>query len=151
MRSKVGTKRLLDVRVASLIDMPYSDVQLVTGLFLRELVIDLAKIGVVVLPGFGTISMRPYSGVVNGQIVEKFRVDVTKGTAFYRMLKRYGVITGGEIMEKYGVDEGTWDVAAMEKAAAKGCPVCGAKVQVMGQIVKCPNCGTEPFEKKEKL
>lgn len=147
MRREVSTKNHLDTRIAAWVDMAPVDVSLCTGLFLRELVIDLVKTGTVVLPGFGTLTLRPYKGKVNGQEVDKVRVDVTKGTAFYRMLKRYGIPE--VVMEKYGVDEGKWDVEAMEKAAAKGCPQCGAKVQMFGQIVKCPNCGTEPFEKKD--
>lgn len=39
------------------------------------------------------------------------------------------------------------NVEAMEKAAAQGCPNCGAKVHREGQIVSCPKCGTEPFER----
>lgn len=52
-------------------------------------------------------------------------------------------------MEKYGVeeeDDGT-------KLAANGCPDCGAppeKLRYSGGIVRCPNCGTKPFEPKRR-
>jgi uncharacterized Zn finger protein (UPF0148 family) len=49
-------------------------------------------------------------------------------------------------MDKYGVDE---QGAENEKVAAEGCPKCGAKVQKHGNVLACPNCGTEPFEKKD--
>lgn len=48
-------------------------------------------------------------------------------------------------MTKYGVDEGT-DQEALEKKAAGGCPKCGAKPTRHGNVLACPNCGTEPFE-----
>lgn len=52
-------------------------------------------------------------------------------------------------MEKFGVDEGV-DTKAMEKAATKGCPECGAKVIRDGNTVRCPVHGTEPFEQKRE-
>jgi DNA-directed RNA polymerase subunit RPC12/RpoP len=51
-------------------------------------------------------------------------------------------------MEKLGVDEGT-DQEELEKKAARGCPKCGQKVEVMGKVLACPTHGTEPFEKKD--
>lgn len=51
-------------------------------------------------------------------------------------------------MEKFGVDEGV-DTEALEKAAAEGCPLCGAPVQRHGDVLMCPKHGTEPFEKKK--
>jgi len=52
-------------------------------------------------------------------------------------------------MEKFGVDESVNQVA-MEKAAAQGCPECGAKVIKDGNVMRCPVHGTEPFEKKRE-
>jgi len=49
-------------------------------------------------------------------------------------------------MDKYGVNEEV-DQEAMEKAASEGCPKCGGKVQKHGNVMVCPRCGTEPFEK----
>lgn len=50
--------------------------------------------------------------------------------------------------EKYGVDESSnQDPKKMEKAASEGCPKCGQKVQRHGNVILCPNCGSEPFEK----
>lgn len=51
------------------------------------------------------------------------------------------------MIEKYGVDESSnQDPKKMEKAASEGCPKCGQKVQRHGNVVLCPNCGSEPFE-----
>lgn len=50
-----------------------------------------------------------------------------------------------ESMEKFGVDEGV-DQEALEKKAAQGCPICGAKVQRHGTVLMCPTHGTEPWE-----
>lgn len=49
-------------------------------------------------------------------------------------------------MEKFGVDEST-DGEALEKAAAKGCPICGKKPEQHGTVLICPVHGSEPFEK----
>lgn len=57
-------------------------------------------------------------------------------------MKRRGVM-----IEKFGVDEGT-DQDALEKAAAEGCPKCGARCSRQGNLLICPNCGTEPFERQ---
>lgn len=51
-------------------------------------------------------------------------------------------------MEKYGVDE-TKNQENLEKLAAGGCPKCGAKLQRHGQVLLCPNCGSQPFEEPE--
>jgi uncharacterized Zn finger protein (UPF0148 family) len=50
-------------------------------------------------------------------------------------------------MEKYGVDEGI-DQEKLEKSAAEGCPMCGAKLQKHGSTLICPTHGSEPFEQR---
>lgn len=52
-------------------------------------------------------------------------------------------------MEKFGVYQGS-DDSAMIKAAASGCPQCGSKPQVRGNILVCPLCGSAPFEQKDE-
>jgi predicted RNA-binding Zn-ribbon protein involved in translation (DUF1610 family) len=54
--------------------------------------------------------------------------------------------TEDEGMDKLGVDEGV-DQENLEKLAAKGCPVCGEPVEVIGNLLRCRKHGTEPFEK----
>lgn len=51
-------------------------------------------------------------------------------------------------MDKYGVDESV-DQNELEKQAGSGCPVdgCGRKPQRHGNVLMCPEHGTEPFEK----
>jgi hypothetical protein len=51
-------------------------------------------------------------------------------------------------MEKFGVDE-TADTD-LEKEAAQGCPECGKKPIRHGNVLMCPDHGSEPFEKKKK-
>ena len=50
-----------------------------------------------------------------------------------------------EGMTKYAVDEGH-NPDVLEKAAAKGCPICAAPVVKHGRVFACPVHGTEPFE-----
>lgn len=48
-------------------------------------------------------------------------------------------------MEKHGYDQ---DRDLAKTAAEKGkCPQCGSPLS--GQPPVCPNCGSEPFEKRE--
>lgn len=58
-------------------------------------------------------------------------------------------------MEKYGVDESKKDEDKTEKTAEATtpmvdmrCPKCGAELAKHGNVNICPNCGSEPFEKK---
>lgn len=48
-------------------------------------------------------------------------------------------------MEKYGVDESL--TPELEKQANQGCPLCGRKPERHGQVLMCPEHGSEPFEK----
>lgn len=51
-------------------------------------------------------------------------------------------------LDKYAVEEEK-DQDAMKRAFDKSaCPKCGRKVERHGDTLLCPNCGTEPFEKK---
>lgn len=52
-------------------------------------------------------------------------------------------------MEKFGVDEGV-DQESLEKAAAAGCPVCGKTPVRHGNVLMCPDHGSEPFEKPQE-
>ena len=51
-------------------------------------------------------------------------------------------------MEKYSVKQ---PKKGKEKTSAKSgdptCPVCGKKAEIHGSIYKCPQCGTEPWER----
>jgi len=56
-----------------------------------------------------------------------------------------------EGMSKYGVDQN--QSQRMEKYASRGCPNCGTRADKLvkyGSVILCPNCGSEPFEKKGK-
>lgn len=54
-------------------------------------------------------------------------------------------------MEKLGVHEDDELKKEAQDDAEKdpGCPGCGSGVEKHGNVLKCPDCGTEPFEKKE--
>jgi predicted RNA-binding Zn-ribbon protein involved in translation (DUF1610 family) len=54
-----------------------------------------------------------------------------------------------EEMSKYAVNEQV-NQDVMEKAAAHGCPECGAKCERHGDLLFCPTHGSEPFEKKKE-
>ena len=48
-------------------------------------------------------------------------------------------------MEKYAVEEGA-SQEQLEKVAAKGCPQCGKPPVRHGNVLMCPDHGSEPFE-----
>ncbi len=50
-----------------------------------------------------------------------------------------------EGMTKLGVDETQKDP---QKVATEGCPECGKKLVKHGNVVLCPDHGSEPFEGK---
>lgn len=53
-------------------------------------------------------------------------------------------------MDKYGVDEGV-EQESLEKKASDGCPVCGRKDLLRnGNVLLCPEHGSEPFEHERK-
>ena len=51
-------------------------------------------------------------------------------------------------IDKFAVSEQV-DQEKMEKAAAQGCPECGAKCERHGDLLFCPVHGSEPLEKHE--
>ena len=51
-------------------------------------------------------------------------------------------------IEKYGVD--TEADEELEKKASQDCPKCGKKPVLHGNVLMCPNCGSEPFETEKK-
>lgn len=48
-------------------------------------------------------------------------------------------------MEKLGVDTNT-DNPVKTGSEQDVCPVCSSKVEILGQVKKCPQCGTRPYE-----
>ncbi len=54
-------------------------------------------------------------------------------------------------MEKLGVheDDELKKEADITKETTPQCPGCGSGVEEHGSVLKCPSCGTEPFEKKD--
>ncbi len=50
--------------------------------------------------------------------------------------------------EKYGVREDLPE--DMQKLAARGCPLCGKEPEIRGQVLLCPEHGSEPFERAKR-
>ncbi len=51
-------------------------------------------------------------------------------------------------MDKFGVDQGM--TPEQQKLAAAGCPICGAKPIRQGNLLFCPEHGSEPFERASR-
>jgi hypothetical protein len=131
-------KKKLDQRIAVLTGRTEPEVAAITSTFLRLMVRDLVRGERVWLPGFGTFSMR-------GDIGE-LRVRFQRSHLFKRLLQEL-LHPGGVPMEKLGVDETSGKTQEqLEKEAGHGCPMCGGKVEMMGTVKRCSNCGTQPFE-----
>lgn len=152
-------KHALDGRVAELLGKRVRDVSHITEAFLHEVVRALVESGEVRLDGLGTLHVNCRRGVVpslallkgtatSSRVVpveRKYHVNFRRSIRLKEALRaRFGK---ENIMDKFGVDEGT-DNEKLEKAAADGCPQCGAKCTKHGSTMVCPKCGTEPFEKK---
>ena len=125
------TKGEIDSKVAGVLGLPISQVSLITTTFLRFSALMIARHGILYLVGFGTFKL-------SGKLTDEIRFKKTH--VFRRLIKE-------NPMEKLGVDEGV-DQEKSEKAAAQGCPACGAKVEKVGSLLVCPRCGTAPFERK---
>lgn len=124
------SKRSIDAQVAGLLGIHQSQVSLVTTTFLRLVGRAIAQRGHLYVAGLGEFTR------------DGNKVRFRRGDALHRTLKETP-------MEKYGVDEGQ-DQETLEKAAADGCPECGAKCERHGQTLVCPVHGTAPFEKNSK-
>jgi hypothetical protein len=124
------TKRSIDAQVAAILGIHQSQVSLVTTAFLRMAARHIARYGHLYVDGLGEFTR------------DGLKIRFRKSPRLHSLLKEIA-------MEKLGVDEGV-NQQDLEKAASEGCPQCGAKVERHGQILTCPNCGTEPFEKKSK-
>lgn len=140
------TKRDLDTKVAACTGMGLSEISLVTSLFLRFLALELGQGRAVRVTGFGTFTLRRQK-LRAADAPPKLYVHVRKSGTLLRVLRNRE--PHGGRMEKFGVDQSR-DQSTFEKAAAHGCPVCGASVSRHGEILICPRCGTEPFEKKTR-
>lgn len=155
-------KAHLDRRVAALLGVSPSTATLISSTFLVEVMEALVEGEEVVLDGFGTFTLKKAKGhpatlqrgrkgdLIDIPSVELYRIGFRKSAIFRERIKaKYGKgKTMQELgMEKLGVDEGV-DQDAMEKAAASGCPECGAKCERHGSVMVCPTCGTAPFERK---
>lgn len=53
-------------------------------------------------------------------------------------------------MEKYGVDTVDTVKTSETISVRVRCPSCGASLEANTNVLKCPQCGTEPFEPPEK-
>lgn len=121
-------------------------VRRITSNFFTLLKEHLAKGYEVEIGGFGVFHTAEFIfTAANGDKKPARRVQFKKSLVFKRKYLDQPRETVME--EKYGVDESG---AEQEKAAAEGCPVCGKKAEVHGNLLMCPTHGSEPWEKKEK-
>jgi nucleoid DNA-binding protein/ribosomal protein S27AE len=137
----------------------------VINAFLQELKESIVLTGGCELKGVGKITLRFEQStahhVGNPKVTGAVRVRLyfTKANELKRAIQDHYRLKDAELertveknegMNKYAVDEGGSDSETLEKAAASGCPRCGAAVQRHGNVLSCPRCGTEPFERKTK-
>ena len=148
--------------------MKQSEVAATTNEFLRQIVERLLNFEAVKLEGFGELKLTMRKGgggrilkagnVHKGKgayrplevtIERQYHVSVRKAESFKAaIVARHGsFVTVSKNMEKYGVDESGEE---LEKRAAQGCPICGAKPEKHGNVLACPTHGTEPFETNKK-
>lgn len=157
-------KRDIDAEVARLLDMPSTQVAMVSACFLRTLLHEIVDNGEALVDGFGSFLLREQRTVAIDTLTpgrfkkgergtakkvqsRKFRVWFKKSAKFKRAIETaHGM---ENVMEKYGVDEGVEDQEKLEKQASAGCPECGQKLARQGAVLLCPTHGTEPFEKKD--
>ncbi len=157
----------LDRRVARELKLKSSDVSRVTAEFLRQITHLLVADGVVTLDGFGhfkaelvrpknsnslrqltggTFKKGERTGTRKVEVIPYIRVHFSKANNLKLALKMSQ--PRSDEMEKYGVDTTAGvDQQQLEKQAAKGCPQCGSGLTKHGSVLKCDNCGTEPFER----
>jgi len=62
------------------------------------------------------------------------------------------MVNEDEGMEKYGVavEPEQTPVQGEKRAEAENCRKCGSKLERHGQVLKCPKCGTLPYEAKKE-
>lgn len=151
-KPRVVKKNQLDRLVALLLGEKVTDVSAITTVFLETIRNELAALKDVQLDGLGSLHVAIRKGSTNlyrradSENAKKYHVTFKKSRPLRRMiLKKHGILTE-KTMDKLGVDEGQAD---NEKVASEGCPRCGAKVERHGNVLACPKCGTEPFEKNK--
>lgn len=148
----------LDRTVALELGVPLSAVRRITRAFIDTMAEALATNEDVDLQGFGLLRVRiirtpPGCAIAETQDgrLDKIYVSFTKKSRLTKALanqhKKRKIA-----MEKYGVDESFTTPDSLEKHAAnsKECPKCGTTLEQHGRVLKCPVCGTEPFEKGDK-
>lgn len=167
-------KRDVDRMASELTRVPPYVVKMVTSAWIEAIQAILVEEGAVQIDSFGTFSIQtqaprkqslplrhfgkavlPASSV---DVPTKICVTFSKAGPLKQALKRRYDTQGtknmtkpnsdSEGMDKFGVNENV-DQERLEKQAAEGCPLCGAKVQRHGTVLMCPTHGTEPFEKNE--
>lgn len=165
-KRRVTKKQQLVREVSWLVNMSERRVSPVINEFLNRVKEHLIAGETVQLETFGELELTAYEcnarmtglfkktvtgvrGSGESIVRRKHRVTFRKAPAFTReLLEKSG--SGAERVvdvEKYGVDESG---SEQEKKASQGCPKCGAKVEKHGNVLACPNCGTEPFEGGQK-
>jgi nucleoid DNA-binding protein len=134
----------LDREVAFILQVPHKRVRAITDTFIQVLTRAIAEDGEVDIPNFGVFRIRTVisdGGLDVRRPMEKKYVRFSKSRKLKRAVKEAQ-------MEKYGVDETTLLPDFLEKDAGEEstCPDCGTRTERHGRILKCPRCGTAPYE-----
>lgn len=157
-------KTSIDRAVAAELGMPRTDVSRVTAEFIRQLGLHLADIGRLSIEGLGRFRVEKVSHpkvytLVTGTfkkgertetrrvaVLSFIRVHFSKGPTLKKLLNEHYKESP---MEKYGVDESV-NQEQLEKKASEGCPECGRKPAIHGNVLICPEHGSKPFESEPK-
>ena len=160
-------KRDVDRAIATLLGEKQNVVTRITSAFFSEAMRIIIEDGLLHVDGFGRFRLVRERGVrqplelptgtfKKGEsagrhpivVLSRHKVYFSKARPFrLAVLERHGLKE--DAMEKFAVDENV-DQQQMEKVSAEGCPKCGSKVEKHGNVLACPSCGTEPFEKGKK-
>jgi len=147
----------LDREIALELGVPLPTVRKVTKAFVDGMTRALMHDGAMDIHGFATLRVKLLRGGAGCAIpqyadgkLDKICVSFSKKPTLKRVLSMH--YHGRKSpMEKYGVDESQNTPDSLEKHSAKKgkCPKCGADCDMHGDVVICPNCGSEPFEEKK--
>lgn len=149
MGKREVTKHELDLRTAEACGVARAVVGRITREFLFQMRMAAVEDGVNI-QGLGVMRVIEYRVRFKstGKREQRFAMRFRPSRALQEQVRSYRRSLMS--MDKYGVEEKQKSFKDMTKLAAEGCPNCGSKnVTRDGNVLRCPRCGTEPFENAE--